>query len=70
MNDRLGILNKRLKTVVERFETLKKSGIDEELLVIFISDRTKLSKKKVKSMLEGMDEFYEKLVSRLVGDAL
>jgi hypothetical protein len=39
-------LNKRLKDVVEKFNALNKCGIDEEILIIYLAEKTKLSKIK------------------------
>ncbi len=68
--DRVKTLNKRLKKVVEKFNELKKSGIDEEILIVYIHHKTKLSRKNVKKMLEAQEEFYKKLIGKLMLDAL
>jgi tRNA A22 N-methylase len=60
--DKIETLNKRLKEVVEKFKTIKDCGVDEELLEIYLEKKTKLSKKKVKEVLNNMEEFYNKLV--------
>jgi len=70
MKDKVDILNKRLKEVVEKFEALRKCGIDEEVLVIFLHDKTGLSKRDVKNLLDSHEEFYNKLISKLTLEAL
>ena len=70
MKDKVDILNKRLKEVVEKFEALRKCGIDEEVLVIFLHDKTGLSKRDVKRLLDSHEEFYNKLISKLTLEAL
>lgn len=68
--DKVEILNKRLKEVVDKFETLKKCGIDEEIFEIYLQHKTGLSKKKIKEVLKNVDEFYNKLIKNLVLDGL
>ena len=70
MKDKVDILNKRLKEVVEKFEALRKCGIDEEVLIIFLHDKTGLSKRDVKNLLDSHEEFYNKLISKLTLEAL
>lgn len=68
--DKVELLNKRLKEVVDKFESLKKSGIDEEILEIFLQHKTGLSKKKIKEVLKNVDDFYNKLLKNLVLNGL
>lgn len=68
--DKIETLNKRLKEVVEKFETLRNCGIDGEILEVYLSDKTKLSKKKVRELLKNMEEFYNKLIKKAVVDNL
>lgn len=63
-NPKLKILSARLKSVAQKFDALKKAGMDEEILVIFIQDRTGLAKGKIKEMLKAQDEFFAKLLRR------
>lgn len=63
-------LNERLRTVVEKFNDLKKCGMDEEILIAYIHDRTKLSKGSIKMFLNSMDEFYDKLTANVFLEAL
>ena len=62
--DRIKTLNKRLKDVCDKFDALKKCGMDEEILVIYLSSKTGLSKKDVKGLLENMEEFYDKITGK------
>lgn len=61
--NKIGTLNKRLKEVKEKFEALKKCGIDEEILEIYLQVKTKLSRKKVREFLVNLEKFYNKLIS-------
>lgn len=54
-------LHDRLAEVSEKFDDLKKCGIDEEILEIYLMKKTGLSRKKVKSLLANVEEFYNKL---------
>jgi hypothetical protein len=68
MTDKIKLLNERLKKTIEAFDNLKKCGINEEILVIFLMHHTKLSKKDVLSLLESMEDFYNKICDKdLVG---
>lgn len=64
------LLNKRLKDIVEQFETWRKMGIDEEIMIIYLHDKTKLSKTKVKELLDAQEVFHRKLISRLAAEDL
>ena len=68
--DKLEVLNKRLQEVATKFNELKKSGIDEEILIAFIHDRTKLSKGSIRLFLSSQDEFYQRLTSKMFLEAL
>jgi len=63
-------LQKQLETISKKFHEIKNSGIDEELLVCFIKDKTKLSKASIRNMLLKQSEFYNKLVSKEVAKSL
>lgn len=43
----LYVLNERLKKVKEKFNDLLKSGIDDEILKVYLQSKLKLSRKKV-----------------------
>jgi len=60
--DKINILNKRLKEVVEKFRELKNSDIDKEILEIYLIYKTKLSKKDIQLVLKNFEEFYKKLI--------
>ena len=57
-------LNKRLEEITKAFDEWKSTGLDEELLTIFIAHKTKLSKNKVVSMLRAQEEFVNKLKTK------
>ena len=70
MTDKIETLNKRLKEVKEKFEALKKCGIDEEILEIYLAHKTKLSKKNIRLLLNHLDKFYTKLIKEEMVKAL
>lgn len=70
MADKISALEKRLKEVGEKFDALKKCGIDEELLIVYLQHKTKLPRKKIKQMLEETEDFFEKLVSKEVAEEI
>ena len=69
-DDKITQLEKRLKEVVEKFNALKEAGIDEELLIVYLQYKTKLPKKSIKELLNSMEEFFDKLVSKEVAEKL
>ncbi len=64
------ILNDRLKEVLSGFNALKGCGVDEEILEIYLKEKTKLSRKKIKEMLHHTEEFYKKLVRKTIVENL
>lgn len=62
MEDKLEILNNRLKETRDKFIELKNSGIDEEILEIYLQHKTKLSKRNIKLVISNLDEFYNKTI--------
>ena len=63
-------LNKNLDELNSNFTLWKDLGLNEELLIIFISNKTKMSKKHVKDMLHYQKEFFEKLVNKEIAEAI
>lgn len=68
--DKIETLNKRLKEVKEKFEALKKCGIDSEILEIYLQNKTKISRKNIKLLLKNLDGFYNKLIKEEITKAL
>ena len=68
--DKLTKLSNRLKEVKEKFEALKKSGVDKELLNVWIQHKTKLSKGNVIKMIEAQEDFYTRLVKESIIEKL
>jgi len=68
--NKIETLNKRLKEVRDKFLDLKKCGIDEEILEIYLQNKTKLSRRKIKEFLKNLEEFYDKLVKTAIIDSL
>jgi len=68
MADKIGALERRLKEVKEKFDELKKSGIDEDILVVYLQSKTRLSKADIKGVLHHTEDFFNKLVSEEVAE--
>lgn len=68
--DKITILSERLKEVKDKFEELKKCGIDSEILEIYLQNKTKLSRRKIKEFLKNLDEFYDKLIKNAIINSL
>lgn len=64
------ILSSRLLEVKKSFEDIKNSGINEELLVMYIQNKTKLSKKNIEKMLSSTKDFFDNLIKREVFDEI
>ncbi len=68
--DKIETLNERPTEVRDKFIELKKSGIDPEILEIYLQHKTKLSRKKIKNFIEHLDEFYHKLIKTKILEEL
>lgn len=68
--DKLVTLSNRLKEVKEKFEALQECGIDKDILVSYVKDKTRLSKGDVLKMLKAQQEFYDKLIKKAIIDGL
>ena len=55
-------LSKQLLKVKERFDMWKNSGLNEEILVVWLHHKTGLSIKKVKELLEDQQKFFDELI--------
>jgi len=67
---KINTLNERLKEVVEKFNDLKNVGLNEDILVIYISHKTRLSKSDVWKVLECEKDFYKKLLREEMAEEL
>lgn len=63
-NIKIKALSRRLKLVAKRFDAMKKSGIDEEILIIFLHDKTGFSKRDIKTLITSQEEFFNKLIKK------
>lgn len=61
-NGRIDRLNHQLKAIKEAFDLWKDSGLNKDILVIYIMHKTKMSKKHVKDMLESQTKFFDELM--------
>lgn len=55
-------LNYQLNEVKKAFEIWQKSGLNKELLQIYIMHKTKLPKKKVRDVLMAQQKFFDELI--------
>ena len=63
-NQTLKNLEKKLEQIRISLEIMKKSGVDEEILITWLQAKTKLSQKDIKLMLKSTEEFYSKLLKK------
>ena len=64
--DEVTKLNERLEKVREALVFWKSSGIDEELLVIYLHDKTKVPKREIRRIFKSTEDFFKALGVRLV----
>ncbi|KKK81539.1 hypothetical protein LCGC14_2812410 [marine sediment metagenome] len=64
MTNKIETLNKRLKEVKEKFDALQKSGIDHEILEIYLANKTLLPRRDVKKLLSHLEDFYDRLIKK------
>lgn len=55
-------LNYQLKAIKEAFDIWQDSGLNKEILEIYIMHKTKLPKKKVKDVLTAQQKFFDELM--------
>jgi len=67
---KINSFEKKLKTLIEGIEIMKKNGIDEEILICWLIQKTKLSRKNVQLMLNSQGEFYNRMLDKSIFDAL
>jgi len=61
--DSISRLHQNLKIIKEKYEALVKSGVDREILEIYLMYKSKLPKKRVIELLKNIDDFFNKLIS-------
>lgn len=62
MTSRIDTLNKQLKEIKKSFDSWQHSGLNEELLVIYLKDKTHLSKTKIRQLLNEQKKFFDELI--------
>ena len=60
--DKIEELNYQLKAIKEAFDIWNNSGLNKEILEIYIMHKTKLSKKHVKDILMAQQKFFDELM--------
>lgn len=61
-NGRIDKLNKQLKAIKNSFDLWKKSGIDEEILIVYMASKTGMSKQTIIKILKSQEEFFDRLI--------
>ena len=64
--DKIEKLRWDLEKIKESFDLWKNSGLNEEVLVIYLMQKTKLTKHQIKSMLTNMNVFFDDLITKEV----
>jgi len=62
MSNRIDTLNYQLKAIKEAFDIWQDSGLNKEILEIYIMHKTKLPRKKVKDVLMAQQKFFDELM--------
>jgi hypothetical protein len=62
MTSKIDTLNKQLKDIKEAYEKWQHSGLNEEVLIIYLQAKTKLSRKKVMQVLNEQQKFFDNLI--------
>lgn len=63
-------LNKRLKEVVDKFKEFQQVGINDEILIMYLQQKTKLSRKNINLLLKNQEEFYHNLIKEEIMEGL
>jgi len=62
MNGRIDKLNKQLQAIKESFDLWKNSGLNEEILIIYLARECKMGERTIRKILEKQQEFFDKLI--------
>ena len=64
--DKITKLSDDLKKIQQNFDTWKFSGLNPEVLVIYLHHKTGISIKNVKSLINSQEEFFTNLIVKEV----
>ena len=64
MADKIEELKTKMQKVVDAFNELKRSGINQEILIAYIQYKTKLPISSIRKMLESYEEFHTSLIKQ------
>ena len=64
------IYSERLRKVVTEFQSMKATGIDEEIMICYLIVHTGYSRKVIQNMLENIDEFINTIGKEAILDGL
>lgn len=59
-------IDKQLKAIKESFEFIKSSGLDREILIAYLKDKSGMGKNDIIGVLEAQDDFFAKLTKLAV----
>lgn len=59
----VSVLAKNIVKMSETLQDLKKSGLNEEALIILLADSTKMAKRDIKKVFEGMAKLKEDYIN-------
>jgi hypothetical protein len=70
MQSKIDYFSKKLKSIEEGLEIMKKFGINERILIAWLCHEMKISEKQGRMIVEKIDEFYGLIIKKEVCDAL
>lgn len=68
--DKIEIFGERLKKLVEGIETMKRFGLDEEILISWLIHRLRVSEKEARSIIKCQEDFYNRLIKKSIIEKL
>lgn len=54
-------IHEQLQKIQDAFESIKNSGLDEDILLAYLKDKSGMSKRDLTMILEAQNEFFQKL---------
>jgi hypothetical protein len=68
--DKIELFEERLKKVIEGHELIKRYGLNEEILIVWMCHKLHMSEKQVRKMLACQEKFYNKMIKENIIDNL
>ena len=60
--DKITELNKRLQEIKDSFDLWKNSGLNEEIMIVYLAAKLGIAKKDVKNFLNEQEKFFNDLI--------